>query len=213
MNQDDPGRRAGRRLFETAYTRSPYRFTVIGYPDIFNELKPRGHPRLLPREIRAQQRLLRRGGRCEARRGGRARSARPTPRAKARPLPPVVLPEEPKQTAPREIIEEAPIELGHFHFAWHIPDLRHPGRAGARCAGRAARAAAAARASTRQVREKQGLVHSVDAWTYSPGEPGLFGMSAMVDAGQVRRRARRHAGRSREDEGRPRSPRTNWARR
>src|SRR5664279_871285 len=38
MNVDDPGRRAGRRLFETAYTRSPYRFTVIGYPDIFNEL-------------------------------------------------------------------------------------------------------------------------------------------------------------------------------
>ena len=40
MNQDDPGRRSGRRLFETAYTRSPYRFTIIGYPDIFNELKP-----------------------------------------------------------------------------------------------------------------------------------------------------------------------------
>ena len=40
MGQDDPGRRASRRLFETAYTRSPYRFTVIGYPDIFNELKP-----------------------------------------------------------------------------------------------------------------------------------------------------------------------------
>src|SRR6478736_195751 len=40
MNIDDPARRAGRRLFETAYTRSPYRFTVIGYPDIFNELKP-----------------------------------------------------------------------------------------------------------------------------------------------------------------------------
>src|SRR5947207_6356518 len=41
MNIDDPGRRASRRLFETAYTRSPYRFTVIGYPDIFHELEPR----------------------------------------------------------------------------------------------------------------------------------------------------------------------------
>src|ERR1041385_655290 len=39
MNVDDPGRRSGRRLFETAYSRSPYRFTVIGYPDIFHELK------------------------------------------------------------------------------------------------------------------------------------------------------------------------------
>src|SRR5689334_21507802 len=40
MNVDDPGRRSSRRLFETAYTKSPYRFTVIGYPDIFHELKP-----------------------------------------------------------------------------------------------------------------------------------------------------------------------------
>src|SRR5277367_6262768 len=39
MNQDDPGRRSGRRLFETAYTKSPYRYTVIGYPDIYNELR------------------------------------------------------------------------------------------------------------------------------------------------------------------------------
>src|SRR5256714_7127196 len=39
MNQDDPGRRASRRLFECAYTRSPYRYTVIGDPDIYNELK------------------------------------------------------------------------------------------------------------------------------------------------------------------------------
>src|SRR4051795_12373045 len=40
MNQDDPGRRAGRRIFECAFMRSPYRFTIIGYPEIFNELKP-----------------------------------------------------------------------------------------------------------------------------------------------------------------------------
>src|SRR5580704_12823160 len=40
MNQDDPSRRAGRRLFEVAYTKSPYRFTIIGYPEIFNTLQP-----------------------------------------------------------------------------------------------------------------------------------------------------------------------------
>jgi poly(A) polymerase len=46
--------------------------------------------------------------------------------AKTKPLPAVVLPDEFKQAGQREIIEEAPIELGHFHFAWHIPDIRHP---------------------------------------------------------------------------------------
>ncbi|MCL5096646.1 MAG: insulinase family protein, partial [Candidatus Omnitrophica bacterium] len=39
MNQDAPARRSSRRLFETAYTRSPYRYTVIGYPDIYNLLQ------------------------------------------------------------------------------------------------------------------------------------------------------------------------------
>ena len=34
----------------------------------------------------------------------------------------------------------------------------------------------------REIREKQSLVTSIDAWTYSPGNPGLFGISAMVDA-------------------------------
>ena len=180
MGQDDPGRRASRRLFETAYMRSPYRFTVIGYPDIFGELKPddiRGYyaEKYTPNnvfyvvagdvkndEVIAQIRTA-----CE--------------KTKARALPSVVLPEEPKQTAAREIVEEAPIELGHFHFAWHIPEVRHPDMPALDVlavllgCGRSSRL-------YQQVREKKGVVHHVDAWTYSPGNPGLFGMSAIVDA-------------------------------
>jgi len=30
-----------------------------------------------------------------------------------------------------------------------------------------------------QVRERQGLVHHVDAWTYSPGNPGLFASARL----------------------------------
>src|SRR6266480_7444196 len=124
MGQDDPARRSGRRLFETAYTRSPYRFTVIGYPDIFNELKPediRGyyHEKYAPNnvffvvvgDIKSDEVLA------------QIREAYRT--TKARPLPPVALPEEPEQTGPREVVEEAPIELGHLHFGWHIPEVRH----------------------------------------------------------------------------------------
>jgi zinc protease len=180
MNVDDPGRRASRRLFETAYTRSPYRFTVIGYPDIFNELKPddilayyreKYAPNNIfyvvagdvkPEEVVSQIRDA-------------------YAKTKARPLPSVVLPEEPKQTAAREVIEEAPIELGYFYFAWHIPDLRHPDvpildvLAALLGNGRSSRL-------YQEVRENKGLVNSVDAWTYSPGNPGLFGLSAIVDA-------------------------------
>ncbi|HEX5399770.1 MAG TPA: pitrilysin family protein [Verrucomicrobiae bacterium] len=180
MNVDDPSRRASRRLFETAYTRSPYRFTIIGYPDIFNELKPddiRGyyHEKYAPNnvfyvvagDVKNDEVV--------------AQIQKAYAKSKTKPMPPVVLPEEPKQTASREIVEEAPIELGHLHFAWHIPELRHPDvpaldvLAMLLGSGRSSRL-------FQQVRERQGMVHHVDAWTYSPGNPGLFGVSAIVDA-------------------------------
>src|ERR1035441_8624907 len=180
MNVDDPGRRASRRLFETAYTRSPYRLTVIGYPDIFNELKPddiRGYytEKYAPNNVF----YVVTGDIQNDEVVAQIREAYET--SKARALPPMVLPEEPKQTAAREIVEEAPIELGHLHFAWHIPDLRHPDvpaldvLAVLLGSGRSSRV-------FRQVGEKAGLVHHVDAWTYSPGNPGLIGISAIVDA-------------------------------
>ena len=182
MNVDDPGRRASRRLFETAYTRSPYRLTVIGYPDIFNELKPddiRGYytEKYAPNNVF----YVVTGDIKNDEVVAQIREAYAQSKAKA--MPPMVLPEEPKQTAAREIVEEAPIELGHLHFAWHIPELRHPDvpaldvLAVLLGSGRSSRL-------FQQVRERQGLVHHVDAWTYSPGNPGLFGISAIVDADQ-----------------------------
>jgi len=179
MGQDDPGRRSSRRLFEVAYTKSPYRFTIIGYPDIFNEIKPediRGYytEKYAPNnvfyvvtgDIKADEVVA------------QIRAAYAS--AKARSMPAVVLPAEPRQTVAREIVEEAKIELGHVHFAWHIPEVRHHdiplldvlsvllGN------GRSSRL-------YQQVREIKGVVHQVDAWTYNPGLTGLLGISAVID--------------------------------
>jgi zinc protease len=180
MGHDDPGRRSGRRLFETAYTKSPYRFTIIGYPDIFNELKPddiRGyyHEKYAPNNVF----YVVAGDVKNEEVVAQIRAA--YEKSKAKPMPPNVLPEEPKQTAAREIMEEAPIELGHLHMSWHIPEVRHPDvpildvLAVLLGSGRSSRL-------YQEVREKQGVVHQADAWTYSPGSAGLFGMSAVVDA-------------------------------
>src|SRR6267142_1870646 len=179
MNQDEPGRRSGRRLFETAYTRSPHRFTIIGYPDIFNELKQEDifgyyRERYAPNnvffvvvgDVKADEVVAQI-------REGYAKS-------KARAMPPMVLPEEPKQIAARDTVEEASIELGHVHVSWHIPELRHPDvpildvLAAVLGSGRSSRL-------YQELREKKGLVNSVDEWTYSPGNPGLMGLSAIVD--------------------------------
>jgi zinc protease len=180
MNIDDPGRRASRRLFETAYTKSPYRFTVIGYPDIFHELKADDIRAYYEEKYAPNNVFYSIAGDVKYEEVvAQIRDA--YAKAKTKALPPVVLPAEPNQTAPREVIEEAPIELGHFHIAWHIPELRHPDVPALDVLavllgnGRSSRL-------YQEVREKKGLVHSADAWTYSPGNPGLFGMSAMVDA-------------------------------
>ncbi len=183
MNVDDPHRRASRRLFETAYTKSPYRFTVIGYPDIFHELKredvqdyylekysPNNVFYVVVGDIRSDEVV--------------ARVREAYAQAKARSIPPLVLPEEPRQTAFREVVEEAPIELGHVHLAWHIPELRHPDvplldvLSALLGNGRSSRL-------YQQVREAKALVHSIDAWTYSPGAPGLFGVSLTADPGKL----------------------------
>jgi zinc protease len=179
MNVDDPGRRAGRRLFETAYTKSPYRFTIIGYPDIFNELQ---HADLLAyyREKYAPNNVFYvvAGDVKESEVVAQIRDA--YAKSKAKPMAPAVLLEEPKQTSTRETVEEAPVELAYFHLAWHIPDLRHPDMPAIDVLavllgnGRSSRL-------YQEVREKQGVVNSVDAWTYNPGNPGLFGMSATAD--------------------------------
>ena len=180
MGQDDPGRRSSRRLFETAYTKSPYRFTIIGYPDIFNEVKP-GILRAYYEEKYAPNNIFFVVVGDVKPDDVVAQIREAFAKAKSRAMPPSVLPEEPKQTALREVLEEAPVELGHAHLSWHIPELRHADvplldvLAVVLGGGRSSRLYQA-------VREKKGLAHSVDAWTYNPGNPGLFGLSFLVDA-------------------------------
>jgi len=182
MCQDDPGRRSSRRLFETAYTRSPYRYPIIGIPDIFN-LITRDDVLAYYREKYAPNNLfLVVVGDVDAA-AVVAQVREGFAGARARPVSAVPWCEEPRQTAPREFVEEAPVELGHVHVSWHIPELRHPDVPALDVlsvvlgTGRSSRL-------HQEVREKAGLVHSAEAWTYSPGSPGLFGISAVVDAEQ-----------------------------
>jgi zinc protease len=180
MNQDDPRQKSARRLFEVAYTRSPYRFTVIGYPDIFNDLKREDIFNYYKEKYAPNNLFFVVVGDINAKEvEEQIRSA--FARSKARPMPAFELAEEPKQVAPREVIEESAVELAHMHMSWHIPDVRHPDMplidvlATLLGNGRSSRL-------YQQVREKKGLVNSVDAWTYTPGGAGLFGMSAVMEA-------------------------------
>lgn len=179
MCHDDPGRRSSRRLFETAYTRSPYRFPVIGLPDIFNAVTREDVAGYYREKYAPNNLFFVLVGDFDAEKAV-AQLRESFAKARMRPLVAVPLLPEPRQTAPREFVEEAPVELGHTHLSWHIPELRHPDIAALDVlsvvlgSGRSSRL-------FREVREKAGLVHAADAWTYNPGNPGMFGISAVVD--------------------------------
>ncbi len=179
MGNDDPGRRSSKRLFETAFTRSPYRFPIIGVPDIFNGLSREDIARHYRDKYAPNNCFLVIVGDLDSATvlaQVRAAFAGCPARAVAPPNHPAEL----RQTAPREVAEEAPVELAHFHLSWHTPDLRHPDSAALDVlstllgSGRSSRLYQA-------VRERAGLVHSVHAWTYTPGQIGLFGVSGVCD--------------------------------
>ncbi|HAW00929.1 MAG TPA: hypothetical protein DCX10_04230 [Verrucomicrobiales bacterium] len=182
MNHDDPARRSGRGLFETAYLHSPYRYTVIGYPDVFNRINREDVFDYYRKMYTPSNQFFIVVGDIDVKKITDQISAayKDSPFS---PLPPAFIPPEPPQLAPRQRVEESSIELGHTHLSWHIPDIRHEDLPALETlsiilgGGRSSRL-------YRSLREEQGVVHAIDAWTYNPGNPGLFGISAVFDGGQ-----------------------------
>ena len=182
MNHDDPARRSGRGLFETAYLHSPYRYTVIGYPDVFNRISREDVFDYYRKMYTPSNQFFIVVGDIDIKKIADQISAayKDSPFS---PLPPAFIPSEPPQLAPRQRVEESSIELGHTHLSWHIPDIRHEDLPALETlsiilgGGRSSRL-------YRSLREEQGIVHAIDAWTYNPGNPGLFGISAVFDGGQ-----------------------------
>ncbi len=181
MCHDDPGRRSSRRLFETAFMWSPYRYPVIGIPDLFNAITREDLVTYYREKYAPNNIFFVVVGDIDAA-AVEAQVRESFAGAKARPLPGIPLAAEPRQTAARRCVEEAPVELGHIHCSWHTPDLRHPDAPALDVlsvvlgSGRSSRL-------HREVREKAGLVHAADAWTYSLGNSGMFGLSAVADGG------------------------------
>src|SRR5216110_2360304 len=179
MGLDDPDRMAGLLLFATAYQRHPYRFPVIGDIEIYNQLtqeqvmqhyKTRYVPNNLTfivvgdvdgQKVRQQLTDL----------------FKPYPEKSVKP---VFIPAEPPQLGRREVHQEFSTELTHVSFAWHIPEVTNPDVPALDLLstvlgdGRSSRL-------YRRVREEASLAFGISAFSYTPGDPGLFGIDATLD--------------------------------
>ncbi len=179
MGQDDPDRMSSLTLFAAAFGQHPYRHPIIGHLDVYNRLTRNDvisyyKARYVPNNL-----FFVVTGDVDAQRVHDLLAAafEKHPR---RALAPVYIPQEPPQLGRREAHMVFPTELTRLEMAWHTPDLTHPDVPALDLLalilgdGRSSRL-------YRRVREELALVHGIHAWCYTPGQPGLFGIEAMLD--------------------------------
>ena len=94
---------------------------------------------------------------------------------------PAFVPPEPPQLSLRERDEEMPMQLSEINLAWHIPAMTNTDvypldvLAIVLGQGKSSRL-------YRELRQKRGLVHRIEATSYTPAYPGLFVIDASADA-------------------------------
>ena len=179
MSMDDPDRMAGHLLFKTAYHKHPYRLPVIGELGVFNQLTHQDvmqyyKTRYVPNNLTF---LVVGDVDSEKTREQIASFFNAYPEKS---LQPTFIPQEPPQLGRREAHEEFPTELTRLSLTWHIPEITHPDVPALDLLstilgdGRSSRL-------YRRVREESGLAFGVSAFSYTPGDPGLFGIDATAE--------------------------------
>src|SRR6266571_956388 len=179
MGMDDPDRMAGLLLFSTAYQVHPYRFPVIGDIEIYNQLTQEQVMQYYKTRYVPNNLTFIIVGDVDAERVHQQLTDlfKPYPEKS---LKPVFIPAEPPQLGRREVHQEFATELTHLSLAWHIPEVTSPDVPALDLLstilgdGRSSRL-------YRRVREEAGLAFNISAFSYTPGDPGLFGIDATVD--------------------------------
>lgn len=172
MTKDDPDSRLWDALFSTAFREHPYRQPIIGHRDVFSAVsredllcyyRARYVPNNLVVVIVGDIDVATTRAAVEQHFGA-------APRVR---LAPVLVPAEPLQLAPRELHRDEDVELTRGALAWPIPGLTH---ADAPMLDLLATVLGGGDSSVlwQDIREKTGLVHSIDASSWNPGSSGLF---------------------------------------
>jgi zinc protease len=175
MGQDDPDQRLGESLFQAAFREHPYRHPIIGYREVFAEttrdaLLDYYRTRYVPNNL-----VVVVTGAIDPV-SLQATVARHFGSAPRRRLPPVLVPEEPLQLAPRAHHRFENVEVSRAGLAWQIPGLTHPD---APLLDVLATVLGGGESSLlwQEIRDQAGLVHAIDATSWSPGSVGLFYIS------------------------------------
>jgi zinc protease len=179
MGYDDPGRQSSQLMLRTVFGESPFRHPVIGYMDVYNKLtrddvmayyKARYAPNNLTFVVVGDVDAGKIHAQLETFFGKYPR----------RPLEPLVVATEPLQIGRRDAHEEFPTELTRLSLTWRIPGLTDPDTPALELLGDVL---GSGRSSVlnQELREKQRLVHGVDAGMFSLQTDGVWTIQAVCD--------------------------------
>jgi zinc protease len=180
MTKDEPENRLWDALFATAFREHPYRQPIIGHRDVFSAVtredligyyRARYVPNNLVVVIVGDVDVAATRALVEQHFGA-------APRVR---LAPVLVPAEPMQLAARDLHRFEKVELSRGALAWPIPGLTS---ADAPMLDLLATVLGGGDSSVlwQEIREKTGLVHSIDASSWNPGSSGLFCIGYTADA-------------------------------
>lgn len=179
MGEDSPERQISKLLFSTAYRVHPYRFPVIGYEDVFrtmtrDQLEAYFHEHYVPDNMITvvvgdinpdEVETYLRDTFAPFKRRAHAQEPLPT---------------EPTQVAPREARKTTAVEMSRMVMAWHTVSLDHPDVPALDLLAALAGGGRSSRLELR-LKERNQLVNSTDAWSFTPRDGGLFAISASFD--------------------------------
>ena len=179
MGEDDPGRVMGRLTSETAYRVHPYRIPIIGWRDILVTMDRDDLAAYHKRNYSPDNMILAVAGDIpldEMETAIRARLEK-IPRT---PREPALIPAEPPQLAERTGRKTGPYEVTRLGWVFHTTDLADPDTPALDVL---ASVVGSGRSSplVKRLREERQIVLEVDAWSYTPKDPGLFGLSAECE--------------------------------
>lgn len=183
--KDNPAQLLGEELFKLAYTTHPYGRPIIGFPETVTRFthddlvafhrrwySPRNIAFIVVGDFDTLEMLDKIKAHFVEYEGP------PPPTSAAETMP------EPPQKEPRLSILTANIQNVHLALAWHIPSITHRDVPALDVAAHILGGTDSSRLE-QEVKERRRLVHHISAYAYTPKDPGVLTINALLGDTQV----------------------------
>jgi zinc protease len=184
LNEDEPMSRLIKRLHETAYTRHPYRYPVIGYRGRFEPLGREDAVSYYGRMYVPNRMVLSIVGdidEADAIANAQAEFGKIREASYAA-IGPVEA--EPQQIAPRRLDEPSRAKLAYLAIGFHSTGILDEDLFALDVLSMILGRGDGSRLSVK-LRKKDRLVYSISAWNDTPRDPGMFIIAAMLDGSRI----------------------------